>query len=699
VSGDGISMVRRLRMAFALGVGLVVLVGLAGAGALALASERVGHLTDELTPAVEANGRVLQAMLDAQTGLRGYQLTGDPAFLEPHERGLPEVGVQIEKVLTSTDDPAVAELMAAQQRSAQAWLQAYAQPGDVETTRESLAAKASFDDFREVNATLTLRLTDSRAAARGEIRLLQIAGLTLLAMLTVACAGVGALAAGRTERTLRLPLLELGDVLERLRMGESSARVDPTGPREFAIVARAANAMADESERLRETQRESARLRRAAHEASRSIQAELDRVAVLQAAAVQLGDMLGLDRIWITQLGGEALGRLWSRPGLRDVDPSRWVLPGAAELVRRLRREGEVHAVPNVLTDAHLTQSDEGRAFVSASGATAMLVAPVGGNDETLALATLMVCDGPRDFHPEEVTAVQSVCADLGRALEHSLLFERQLELVDRLQELDRQKTDFLSTVSHELRTPLTSISGYAEMLRDGDAGPVTAPMAQMLEVIERNTVRLKVLIEDLLTLSAIESAAFRSSMDDVDVATLVRGVEQAVRPQAAAAGLDLRVGRLPSALAVRGDELQLERVLLNLVSNAIKFTPAPGRVDVGVSTEDGVGSDLVVLSVRDTGIGIPEAEQDQLFSRFFRASNAVDRAVPGTGLGLTIVRSIVEHHGGSLELDSSPGRATTFTVRLPLVRPEEESAGEGPHEEQDDGQRRFDALGLSLAD
>ncbi|HZI98949.1 MAG TPA: ATP-binding protein, partial [Actinomycetales bacterium] len=106
-----------------------------------------------------------------------------------------------------------------------------------------------------------------------------------------------------------------------------------------------------------------------------------------------------------------------------------------------------------------------------------------------------------------------------------------------------------------------------------------------------------------------------------------------------------------------------------------------------------------VVLSVRDTGIGIPEAEQDQLFSRFFRASNAVDRAVPGTGLGLTIVRSIVEHHGGSLELDSSPGRATTFTVRLPLVRPEEESAGEGPHEEQDDGQRRFDALGLSLAD
>ncbi|HZI96467.1 MAG TPA: CHASE3 domain-containing protein, partial [Actinomycetales bacterium] len=120
MSGDGISMVRRLRMAFALGVGLVVLVGLAGAGALALASERVGHLTDELTPAVEANGRVLQAMLDAQTGLRGYQLTGDPAFLEPHERGLPEVGVQIEKVLTSTDDPAVAELMAAQQRSAQA---------------------------------------------------------------------------------------------------------------------------------------------------------------------------------------------------------------------------------------------------------------------------------------------------------------------------------------------------------------------------------------------------------------------------------------------------------------------------------------------------------------------------------------------------------------------------------------------------
>ena len=699
MSADGISLVRRLRGAFALVLGLVVLVGLVGAGALAMASQRVGQVTGVLTPAVEANGRVLQAMVDAQTGLRGFQLTGDPALLEPYERGRPQVEVEMRTILAAVDDPRTVDLVAAQQQSAQVWLGANASPGTVDTADELLTAEASFDAFRADNAAVTQRLTEARTTVRGQINALQVAGLALLVGVTVACAGVGALAARRTERALRLPLQGLGDVLERLRMGESSARVDPSGPLEFALVARAANALADESERLRESQSESERLRRAAHDASRRIQAELERETVLRAAAEQLGDMLGVDRVWVRQLDTPgATDEVWSRPGLQDVGTAAWSLPDAAELLRRLRRDGEVHAVPNVLTDQKLAQSVEGRDFVAATGATALVVAPVGGNDETLAVATLIVCDGPREFHPEETAAVQSVCADLGRALEHSLLFERQLELVDRLQELDRQKTDFLSTVSHELRTPLTSIAGYAELLRDGDAGAVTAPMARMLDVIERNTVRLKALIEDLLTLSRIESAAYRTSMDDVDVSGLVRGVEQALRPQALAAGLDLRVAAVPAGLAVRGDELQLERVLLNLISNGIKFTPAPGRVELDVTTEDGVGSDRVVLRVRDTGIGIPEAEQEQLFSRFFRASNAVDRAVPGTGLGLTIVRSIVEHHGGRLEVVSAGDGGTTVTVRLPLQQPGGPVAGEAAWE-QGGRDRRFDALGLSLAD
>ena len=693
-------MVRLLRRAFGLVLGMLVVVGAGGAGALALVSDRVLQVTSELTPAVEANKGALQAMVDAQTGLRGYQITGDPSFLEPYDRGRPQVAVRLDEIESLVGDADVVALVRAERRSAQAWLDAYADPGEALSTERSLVAKSAFDEFRDDNRLVTERLVDERATVRGQVRTLQVAGLVLLGALTLGCAGLGTLAARRTVQAMHLPLRRLGEVLERLRMGESSARADPSGPLEFGLVARAANALADESERLRETQRESARMRRTAHEASRRVREELGREPVLTAAAAALGEALDVDQVWIrcappsqSLEPGSALPAdfQWARTGLGEQPGLASVTSTGLSLTHRLWRDGEVLTVPNVRRIPASRDAMNGRDLALAIGATALLVAPVGGNDDVLAAVVLFCTGGPREFSPDEVAAVQSVCADLGRALEHSMLFEQQLELVDRLQELDRQKTDFLSTVSHELRTPLTSISGYAELLRDGDAGPVTAPMARMLEVIERNTVRLKALIEDLLTLSRIESAAFRTSVDDVSLAALVSGVEQAVTPAAMRENLELVVGPVDPGLRVRGDELQLERVLLNLVSNALKFTPAPGRVTLEVTTEVADGHGWAVVRCADTGIGIPLDEQEQLFSRFFRASNAVDRAVPGTGLGLTIVRSIVEHHGGRLDLVSAPGSGTTVTVHLPLAGP--------PPGEHDDGAARFDAVGLSLAD
>lgn len=253
----------------------------------------------------------------------------------------------------------------------------------------------------------------------------------------------------------------------------------------------------------------------------------------------------------------------------------------------------------------------------------------------------------------DEVDSMRRIQADL---------YQTEQRLVTELREVDRVKTDFLSTVSHELRTPLTSICGYTELLRDAETGTVTSVQDSMLETIERNTRRLRTVIEDLLTLSSIEAGAFQTNRERADLHDIVDGAVRAMAPVTRTA-VDLRVDCPPGPVFADVDHRQIDRLLINLLSNAVKFTPVGGRVDVSLS----VDGDDAVLAVEDSGIGISPADQHGLFTRFFRASNAVERSIPGTGLGLTIVRTIVLNHDGDLAVNSRLDEGTTFTVRLPL--------------------------------
>jgi len=241
-------------------------------------------------------------------------------------------------------------------------------------------------------------------------------------------------------------------------------------------------------------------------------------------------------------------------------------------------------------------------------------------------------------------------------------LVEGQQRLVEELQQSDKIKTEFLSTISHELRTPLTSIVGYLEMMQDGYGGDLSPQHVSMLDVMDRNSRRLLSLIEDLLVLSRIESGTFKLARASVDIEFIVAGAVQALSPLVAAKKLCLDVDIAPDAGDVTGDAGQLERVVLNLVSNAIKFTKPGGRIKVTAARR----SDRVVITVTDDGIGIPKDEQQKLFTRFFRSSSAGENAIQGTGLGLTIVKSIVEGHGGTVSLESDEDKGTSVTVSLP---------------------------------
>ena len=232
----------------------------------------------------------------------------------------------------------------------------------------------------------------------------------------------------------------------------------------------------------------------------------------------------------------------------------------------------------------------------------------------------------------------------------------------ERLRELDRLKDEFIALVSHELRTPLTSIRGYTELLLDGEAGDLTDDQRRFLGVVERNSHRLLHLVGDLLFLAQVEAGKLVLDVGAVDLGAVASESVETARPQAEAKEITLTLATGPVPLAA-GDRARIAQLLDNLVSNAIKFTPEGGRVDVRVRALD----DRAILEVRDSGMGIPADEQEFLFERFFRTAAATEQAVQGTGLGLAISKAIVEAHSGRITVASKQGAGTTFRVALPL--------------------------------
>jgi len=221
-------------------------------------------------------------------------------------------------------------------------------------------------------------------------------------------------------------------------------------------------------------------------------------------------------------------------------------------------------------------------------------------------------------------------------------------------------KEEFVASVSHELRTPLTSIHGFTSLVLEREDLP--DDVRQQLGVVERNVHRLDRLVSDLLQTAQVERGQVHLERERTDIARLVRQSVEAARPAIEAGGLTLAT-RLPKSLIVRVDPQRFAQVVDNLVSNAVKYTPAGGRVEVDLS----VTHDRIELVVLDTGIGISMRDRNHVFSRFFRTQQAHRKSIQGIGLGLSITKAIVDSHGGRIEVESEEGRGSTFRIRLPL--------------------------------
>ncbi len=658
---------RLLTRAFAALATLIVVSGLSGAGAAVLQHETVKQLTDHILPLQLANAELRAVLSDGQRGLRGYLLTGDAGQLAAYDeayRDYERSGRAMRDLASGSERASIEQ----QLDRADAWWalaqrQRLSPPLSKEAAGFVTAGGPLFVSFDTSNRLLDDWLADRARRLYSRSEALGVGTTVALVTLTVAAALIAALTAVRTTRRIAGPLGRMTGVLDDLGRGRYDRRASTDdGPAEIRAVAAAVNNLAEEADRARRQEQEVDRLRGEVRRLNTRIRQHLSVDTAMHEAATGLVATLAADHAVLRVAGGV------------DAHPTvvRHSAPGAAGELDRLAAadiawlgEHDVWTTPHPdAAECAAVPAAEVQGWRDAAAGPVLTVAVTNG-DARLGALTLLRAPGRPEWSPVEVRLAESVAADLGRGVHHARLFEQEQHLVAQLKELDSAKTEFMSTVSHELRTPLTSIAGYLEMLRDGDAGELAPAQRRMLDVIGRNTARLRALIEDLLILSRIEAGTFRTTRSTLDVADLVTGVVAATAPIAQKASVTLRAD-VTGPLPVSADADQLDKVVAGLLSNAVKFTPAGGSVTV----TGRVDGDHVVLTVADTGMGVPDGEKHQLFSRFFRASNAVHQAIPGTGLGLAIVRTIVENHDGTVEMASVENAGTTVTVRLPRFSP-----------------------------
>lgn len=426
------------------------------------------------------------------------------------------------------------------------------------------------------------------------------------------------------------------------------------------LVARRADARA-EAEALREQLRL----------VSAAVRGTNDPQEIADYVVAGFGRTFSADRVWLTTFEDDRVPRItaqWRRAGLKPLPAGLLTDEESA-----LRTADLLWSQAESLTFDGGEQPDgAARSRLPGSlqklNATASVLVPMGEGDSSLGLIWIALMDKPRSWSRAELGLIQHVAGNAAHGLIQSHLISSQQQVVKQLQHLDKAKTDFLATVNHELRTPLTSIMAYLDMIQESTADPVSSEVHQMLDIVVRNTERLRLLIEDMLSVSRDGHTESPLHLTPVRLGRTLDIVAGALRPLAKLQNVTIAVEPVREDPEIMGDEVQLQQVFTNLVSNAIKFTPSGGKIQVGsVSDTAPDGTRWATVSVADTGIGISTDELAHVFTRFYRASNAMAGAVPGTGLGLAITQDIVNRHGGRIHVASELGTGTTVTVSLPL--------------------------------
>jgi PAS domain S-box-containing protein len=325
---------------------------------------------------------------------------------------------------------------------------------------------------------------------------------------------------------------------------------------------------------------------------------------------------------------------------------------------RQVIRTGKGVLLPDITDDVIVAaaQGDEKRVgLMRALRLTSCVCVPLSANKRAFAALTLATADSGRTYNTDDLHFVEDVASRAALMVDNARAYEA-------LRRASGVKDEFLATLSHELRTPLNAILGYAHMLRAGMLPPDKLP--RTFETIERNTMSLAKMVEDILDVSRVVSGKMRLNMQPVELPVVVHDAVATIMPAAEAKHIRVETTVDPQVGAVSGDPDRLRQIVWNLLSNAVKFTPKKGRIQVHLER---VNSSVEIV-VSDTGTGIRPEFLPHIFERFRQANSAVNREHAGLGLGLAIVRNLVELHGGTVYATSGgEGQGATFRVRLPI--------------------------------
>ncbi|MEW5959626.1 MAG: GAF domain-containing protein, partial [Chloroflexota bacterium] len=333
--------------------------------------------------------------------------------------------------------------------------------------------------------------------------------------------------------------------------------------------------------------------------------------------------------------------------GRYKIDP--W--PLSKGIIGRVTRTGELAWVNDITRE---------KDYVPKNHRTrSLLVVPILREDRVIGVIDLESTD-PGYFTSDDVAFVRVLISHAAIAIENAYLF-------DQVKAANEAKSEFMSTASHELKIPMTSIKGFAKLVQMGTAGSLTNQQKEFLSVITNNVDRMSQLVNDLLDVSRIEAGRIRLEIRDVQMKEVIDEVLESVQTQLENKQLTLTKKLAEDLPQLRADYNRMVQIVTNLVSNAYKYTPAGGSITVTARPYNGDIQGIAV-SVADTGYGISEEDQANLFTTFFRSGDENIRLEPGTGLGLAITKKMVESHGGELSFESQPGKGSTFTFTVPLV-------------------------------
>jgi PAS domain S-box-containing protein len=478
-------------------------------------------------------------------------------------------------------------------------------------------------------------------------------------------------------------LHEEDTILDRIRRGESvqhfetvrcrkggsclpiSVTISPIRDKSGTIVG-ASKIARDISERKRaeelaqRTQREAEFVARVAEVLSGSLDYEARLKDLVELAVPALADWAALDTVEIdgrmrriavahADRGNTELGAEVRR---RHEDP---ITPCNARQVIRTGKGALLPEITDEVIVAAAKGDDKRVGLMRALRLTSCICVPLTANKRAFAALTLATTESGRSYNTEDLHFVEDVASRAALMVDNARAY-------DALQRASGVKDEFLATLSHELRTPLNAILGYSHMLRAGMLTPDKLP--KTFETIERNTMSLAKMVEDILDVSRVVSGKMRLNMQPVELPVVVHDAVATVMPAAEAKHIRVETTVDPQVGAVSGDPDRLRQIVWNLLSNAVKFTPKNGRVQVHLER---VNSSVEIV-VSDTGMGIRTDFLPHIFERFRQANSSANREHAGLGLGLAIVRNLVELHGGTVSATSGgEGKGATFRVRLPI--------------------------------